>query len=210
MWKYALALQCLSVCLHRTVQTPLNKFSWKFVLRCHTETLLTESHENFVGGLHFGLWSGNMIGPFTWKSTHTSALISSISLNIYLQAKSFYNRMFSKDEVQILCAVHFFHKPHSLWDNKTKERKYATNFSQCLHFLTCFLPCVTSSQLSLNILFTSLFRNTRNWRKVIGLQYNLNIKGSIIYVIFKFKWEIQYTCVIYGYKIRLSVLIQIC
>jgi hypothetical protein len=124
-------------------------------LRCHTETLFMDSHWKFFDGYHIGLQSGHMIRLF---HKYPPALISSVSLNMFLQAKSFNNRTFSEDVVRILCSLYFFHVPHSLWDNKTKGEKCATNFARCLFFLTYFLPCVISCQLSPNILFTSLLK----------------------------------------------------
>ena len=163
LWKYALVLQRLSVYLslsmfmeqfkHHLMDLPETVYwdvTLKLCLRIHIENLLR----------------GNILcyNQFTWSdfflqiSTCTPVLISSVSLNMFLQAKSFNNRRFSEDVVHILCSLSFFHMPHSLWDNQMKGEKCATNFAQCLCFLTYFLPCVTSCQLSRNILFTSLLK----------------------------------------------------
>jgi hypothetical protein len=145
------------------------------------------SHWNFVYGFTLKIfwWVSYWvtISPhdqtFSQISTCTSALISSVSLNMFLQAKSFNNRTFSEDVVYILCSLYFFHVPHSLRDNKMKGEKCATNFAQCLCFLTYFLPCVTFWQLSPNILFTSLLKYLQSV-KGYKLKYNLNIKHSLL------------------------------
>ena len=143
------------------------------------------SHWNFVYGfplkIFWGVTYWVIISPhdqiFAQISTCTSALISSVPLSMSLQSKSFNNRRFSEDVVHILCLLYFFHVPHSLWDNKRKGEKCATNYEQCLCFLTYFLPVIY-----LQIFCSPVFCNTFNQWKVItcSLQYNLNIKWGIL------------------------------